>query len=204
MSGLTGAKGGVMEAKPETRLQILITWERNVNKEAIREALTASDAFEIVGETESQSEAVALAASLVPDAALIGAFLSDGNGLATAREILNRMPLPVIMLTAILEPTVVDAALDMRVCGYLTYPAEVRDYIAAIHMAIRRFHTLQTAMQEAADLREALETRNLIKRAKGIVQQNRKSSDVIPQDLQETVTLIVACRARRRRQGFDH
>jgi response regulator NasT len=53
--------------------------------------------------------------------------------------------------------------------AYLIKPVSQADVEAAIALAMRRFEQFQAVRREAADLRQALEDRKVIERAKGIV-----------------------------------
>ncbi len=57
--------------------------------------------------------------------------------------------------------------------AYLTKPAKPADIQAAIALAILRFEHFQKIRQETADLRQALEDRKLIERAKGVVMRRQ-------------------------------
>ena len=53
--------------------------------------------------------------------------------------------------------------------GYLVKPIKQTDLDPAIALAMRRFEQFQALRREAADLRQALEDRKVIERAKGIL-----------------------------------
>ena len=53
--------------------------------------------------------------------------------------------------------------------GYLIKPVDEAQLRAAIALAMTRFRHFQALAKEAADLRQALEDRKVIERAKGIV-----------------------------------
>jgi response regulator NasT len=53
--------------------------------------------------------------------------------------------------------------------GYLVKPIKQADLQPVIGLAMRRFEQFQALRQEAADLRQALEDRKVIERAKGLL-----------------------------------
>ena len=53
--------------------------------------------------------------------------------------------------------------------GYLVKPIKQADLEPVIALAMRRFQQFQELRKEAADLRQALEDRKIIERAKGIL-----------------------------------
>ena len=56
-----------------------------------------------------------------------------------------------------------------HILGYLVKPIKQADLEPVIALAMRRFEQFQALRQEAADLRQALEDRKIIERAKGIL-----------------------------------
>jgi response regulator NasT len=56
-----------------------------------------------------------------------------------------------------------------HIMGYLVKPIKQADLQPAIALAMRRFEQFQALRQEASDLRQALEDRKVIERAKGIL-----------------------------------
>src|SRR5262249_43976359 len=55
------------------------------------------------------------------------------------------------------------------ILGYLVKPIKQADLEPAIALAVCRFEQFQALRQEASDLRQALEDRKIIERAKGIL-----------------------------------
>ena len=53
--------------------------------------------------------------------------------------------------------------------GYLVKPIKQADLEPAIALAVRRFEQFEALRKEAADLRQALEDRKIIERAKGML-----------------------------------
>jgi response regulator NasT len=61
--------------------------------------------------------------------------------------------------------------------AYLVKPFSKNDLMPAIEMAVSRFAELQLLEAEVADLSERLETRKLVDRAKGVLQQRLELSE---------------------------
>jgi response regulator NasT len=61
--------------------------------------------------------------------------------------------------------------------GYLVKPVKESDLRMAIQVARNRFQQFQTIAKEAADLRQALEDRKIIERAKGIVMRRLRMEE---------------------------
>ena len=162
-----------MTSETATAQRALICEDEGVTVMAIRKALVRAG-YQVVGEAVEGRKAIEMARDLHPDLILMDINMPGPiDGIAATREILQTQPIPIIMLTAYSDNAYVDSALDAGACGYLVKPITSEQLLPAIRTAIARFHTLQTAIQEATDLREALETRKLVERAKGILMQRK-------------------------------
>ena len=78
---------------------------------------------------------------------------------------------PVVILTAFSQRDLVERARDAGAMAYLVKPFTSSDLVPAIEMAVSRFGELGRPGAEVADLAEQLETRKLVDRAKGVLQQ---------------------------------
>ena len=104
-----------------------------------------------------------------PDLILTDIKMPDLDGIAAAAEITQAGPVPVILVSAYHEPELVERAGLEYIFAYLVKPITEADLVPAIGMALQRFERFQALHKEAADLRQALEDRKVIERAKGII-----------------------------------
>src|SRR5207237_2751110 len=86
-----------------------------------------------------------------------------------AVAVYQEMPLPVILVSAYHDPALIARAEADHILGYLVKPIKQTDLEPVIALAMRRFEQFQALRQEASDLRQALEDRKVIERAKGIL-----------------------------------
>ena len=63
----------------------------------------------------------------------------------------------------------VDRAREAGVMGYIVKPFGEAELVPAIEVALARFQEFRTLEQELGDTRDALETRKLVERAKGVL-----------------------------------
>lgn len=160
-----------------TPLRALICEDAGVTVMQLRKALQRAG-YEVVGEAVEGQKAIEMAKDLQPDLVLMDINMPGPvDGIAATREILQHQAVPIIMLTAYSDDSYVDAALDAGACGYLVKPITSEQLLPALRIAITRFHTLQTAIQEATDLKEALEVRKLVERAKGILMERQQLAE---------------------------
>jgi two-component system, response regulator PdtaR len=125
--------------------------------------------FEVVAEARDGREAVALAAEHRPDLAVMDVKMPELDGIEAARQMLEQRQIPIVMLTAFSEAALVGRAVDAGVFGYLVKPFRESDLLPAIEAARARHAELQALRDEAGSLRDALEARKLIERAKGLL-----------------------------------
>ena len=74
------------------------------------------------------------------------------------------------MLTAFSQRELVERARAAGAMAYLVKPFTKADLVPAVEMAMARFDELTTLESEVSDLRDRLETRKLVDRAKGVLQ----------------------------------
>lgn len=125
--------------------------------------------YEVVGEARDGEEAVAQAMRLTPDAILMDVRMPKLDGIAAATQIMQRRPTPIVMITAYSERELVDAALQAGASGYLVKPVSDEQIEPALQVALNRFNELSHLREELSDLKEALEARKVVERAKGIL-----------------------------------
>ena len=143
----------------------------------IRKALVRAG-YDVVGEAVEGRKAIEMAQELKPDLILMDINMPGPiDGIAATREILKHQPVPIIMLTAYSDDTYVDNALDAGACAYLVKPITSEQLLPAIRLAMSRFQALQDAIKEATDIKDALETRKMVEKAKGILQDRRQLSE---------------------------
>lgn len=117
-------------------------------------------------------------AQLAPDLMMVDIRLGSGmDGLAAAREVMEQRPCPVIVTTAYTEERYIEEAMQAHVFGYLVKPVSVRQLATTIKLAQQRFAEFARLRRENETLRETLETRKLVERAKGVLMEKRKQSE---------------------------
>lgn len=158
-------------AKTPKRLRILLVDDESIIRLDLREMLK-EHGHEIVGEASSGEEAVTLAAKLDPDLIVMDIKMPVMDGLEAVRRINAERTIPVIMLTAYSQPELVQQATELGVYGYLVKPIKEADILPAIEVALARAGELRALQEEVGSLKETLETRKQVEKAKGILMEN--------------------------------
>jgi two-component system, response regulator PdtaR len=132
----------------------------------LREMLI-EEGFDVVGEAGDGEQAIALATELLPDLVICDIKMPKMDGIAAAAHIAGNRIAPVVMLTAFSQRDLIEKARDAGAMAYLVKPFQKRDLLPAIEMATSRFAEIKALEAEVTGLRERLEARKLIERAKG-------------------------------------
>jgi two-component system, response regulator PdtaR len=149
-------------------LRILIADDESIRLLSLRAQLAALG-HRVVAEASTGEEAVALAVSTQPDLAILDIKMPLVDGIEAAERITQARPIPIILLTAYSEAQLVERAAQANISAYLMKPVSEEDLLPALTLALTRFKQFQALRREVVDLREALEARKVIEKAKGIL-----------------------------------
>jgi two-component system, response regulator PdtaR len=157
-------------------VRILIGEDETIIRLDLRKTLEDAG-FEVCAEARNGEEAVALADSERPDLAILDVKMPKLDGIEAARRILGERPIPIVMLTAYGQDELVSRAVEAGVFGYLVKPFRETDLLPAIRAARARHEELQALREEAESLTEALATRKVVERAKGLLMEREGLSE---------------------------
>ena len=132
--------------------------------------------FEIVGEAGDGEQAIAMAADLKPDVIVMDVKMPKMDGI-TAAEKIQELRIPVVLLTAFSQKELVDRASEAGAMAYVVKPFTPTDLLPAIEIALSRHSQLIALEAEIADLNERFETRKLVDRAKGLLNEKMNLSE---------------------------
>lgn len=134
----------------------------------LRDCLTRAG-HKVIVAARSGEELVELCLACPPDLIVTDIEMSPMDGLTAVQTILERHDLPVIILSAYHSDDFIHRANECHALAYLVKPVREQDLLAAIPLAMQRFLELQSLRAEASNMRQALEDRKTIERAKGIL-----------------------------------
>ncbi|MGH8902980.1 MAG: ANTAR domain-containing response regulator [Egibacteraceae bacterium] len=133
------------------------------------EAKLAALGHEVVGRVGDGQAAVALAERAQPDAIVMDLVMPGMDGLEAARQITSSRGVAIVAITAHDDPGLVARAIDAGVAAYLVKPVDARQVDSALRLAVARYAEFRALHAEVDRLADALETRKLVERAKGIL-----------------------------------
>ena len=117
----------------------------------------------------SGEELIDLCRTHRPDLVLTDIKMPGLDGIDAAKLIYEEMPVPVILVSAYSDAKLIERAEADHIMSYLVKPIKQADLEPAIGLAMRRFEQFEALRREAADMRQALEDRKIIERAKGVL-----------------------------------
>jgi two-component system, response regulator PdtaR len=156
--------------------RVVVAEDEGITIMLLRRALTAAG-YDVVRAVPDGLQAVVAARELEPDFIVMDINMPRMTGIEAARQITAERPVPIIMLTAYSDQDLVDEAIEAGACAYLVKPVVVEQVAPAVRTALARFEILEETRRENADLKDSLETRKLVERAKGILSQRLQLSE---------------------------
>ena len=184
------------------------------DEDAVRKALVQmSEALghQVVAQARDGKEAVEMAGLTSPDLLLLDIRMPGLNGLEAAREILDQDAVPIVIVTGHTDESFINDAAKVGVFSYLVKPVTKERLAAALATAQARFSDMEGLRSEVGDLKQSLDARKLVERAKGIIMRDlkvgeqeayrwlKRTSSQSNQKIAEVARRIVALDARPQR-----
>lgn len=139
--------------------------------------MLGEEGYDVVGQAADGEKALALVRELRPDLAILDVKMPKLDGITVAERIGDEKICPVIILTAFSQRDLVSRASAAGAMAYLVKPFTKADLVPAIEIAVSRFAEREQLEREVAGLADRLETRKLVERAKGMLQQKFNLSE---------------------------
>ena len=149
-------------------LRVVIAEDEALIRLDLKEMLE-EEGYSVVAEAGDGESAVEHVTTLRPDLAILDIKMPVLDGISAERIAAERIA-PVVILTAFSQRELVERARDAGAMAYLVKPFTKADLVPAIEMAVSRFAEIRALDTEIGTLRERLEVRKLLDRAKGLLQ----------------------------------
>jgi two-component system, response regulator PdtaR len=125
---------------------------------------------EPIGPACDGAEAIELAKANLPDLYLFDIEMPNVDGLEAATRLAgDGFRRPVVVVTGVDDPSLIERSIASGVSAYLTKPVDSRDLDAAIGLAAARHAEFQALEAEVDRAQHALEDRKVVERAKGLL-----------------------------------
>lgn len=152
------------------RWRIIIADDESLIRLDLREMLTHLG-YDVIGEAGDGRVALDLARRLQPDLVIMDIKMPEVDGIAAAEELTRAKIAPVVLLTAYSDQGLVERAKDAGVVGYVVKPFRETELLPVIELCLARFAEFRSLETELGGLKEALEARKVIERAKGVLME---------------------------------
>ncbi len=160
----------------QTPLRVLIAEDEALIRLDLKEMLE-EEGYAVVGEAADGQAAVDLAAKLRPDLVILDVKMPVLDGISAAEQVAAEHIAPVVILTAFSQRELVERARDAGAMAYLVKPFTKADLVPAIEIAVSRFSEVAALEGEVGTLKDRLEVRKLLDRAKGKLQAEQGLSE---------------------------
>ncbi len=157
-------------------LRIVIADDEAIIRMDLKEILEGAG-HQVVGETANGRRAVAIVRDARPDLVILDVKMPDMDGVEAARLIAAEHLAPVLLLTAFDDSELIERAKDAGVLAYLVKPVEEKNLFPAMEIAMSRWQEMESLEKELSEMRDSLETRKLLDRAKGILMKAHNISE---------------------------
>ena len=113
--------------------------------------------------------AVDMVSEIDPTLVIMDVKMPEMDGIDAARHISAKKTIPIILITGLSSDEMATKAIESGVFAYLVKPVTKKQLEPAIKLAMARYDQFKSLKVEVDDLKEAIETRKLVERAKGIL-----------------------------------
>jgi response regulator NasT len=165
-----------VQETPTAPRRVVVAEDESLIRMDIVEILR-DNGFEVVGEAGDGETAVQLATDLRPDLVIMDVKMPQLDGISAAERLAKNHIAPVVLLTAFSQKELVERASEAGALAYVVKPFTPNDLLPAIEIALSRYQQIMTLENEVADMVERFETRKLVDRAKGLLNEKMGLSE---------------------------
>jgi response regulator NasT len=155
---------------------VLVDSDPNVRRMA-RDTLEKQYQLLVIGEACNGTDMVRTTLAVEPDVVLFELHLPRLNGLDALREIRQEREVAGVAMTTDRDPNLVRLALKERVLSYLLKPFDAYQLGATVALAATCFREMRGLSEANESLRQNLENRKIIERAKGVLMKRHRYSE---------------------------
>jgi len=148
--------------------RIIIADDESLIRLDLREMLSHLG-YDVIAEAGDGQTAIDLALKLRPDLVVMDIKMPDLDGIAAAERLTSERIAPVVLLTAYSDQGLVERAKEAGVVGYVVKPFREAELMPVIELSLARFEEFRSLEREVGGLKDALESRKVVERAKGVL-----------------------------------
>ncbi len=169
----SGQQAAINAAKAALEgLNIIVAHGNDASLKALVAAV--SNRHAVMCECSSVDAVLETARKRQPDMIITGVGFSDGDGIDAVIQVGMENPVPAVIVAERRSLELVEKAMRDHVMAYLIEPIDPVDLEAAIVVAQSRFEQFKELADQVDTLKQALEDRKTIERAKGAIMADKK------------------------------
>jgi response regulator NasT len=162
---------------PLPTLKIVVVDDDPTVCQFIKDVLENQLHHQVIGEAATGTDMVRTVLALEPDLVVFDIHLPFLNGLDALKQIYQERVVAAVAITADRDQELVRRALEEHVLAYLVKPVEAHQLGPAVLVAWAQFDELRELTAENASLRQTLQNRKIIERAKGVLMKRNRWSE---------------------------
>jgi response regulator NasT len=158
-----------------TKRRVVVAEDESLIRMDVVETLR-EHGFDVVAEVGDGALALAAVIEHKPDLVVMDIKMPNMDGLTAAEQMAGHK-VAIVLLTAFSQKELVDRANQAGAMAYVVKPFTPNDLMPAVEIALSRHSQLLALEHEISDLNERFETRKLVDRAKGLLNEKMNLSE---------------------------
>ncbi|MBL8798041.1 MAG: response regulator [Planctomycetia bacterium] len=158
-------------------LKIVLVEDDAAIRQHLRDIMESQLGHTVVGEAATGTDMLRKVLALEPDVVVFDIHLPHIDGLSALRQIYQERVVAAVAITADRDASLLQRALEEHVLAFLVKPIDSHQLGAAIRVAWARFSELRELKDENASLKQTLQNRKVIERAKGVLMKRHRWSE---------------------------
>lgn len=153
---------------------VLVVDDKPEIRRRVAEALLKYGFTDIL-EAENGQQAIDMAQAHKPLLIIMDYVMPVMDGITAAEKISKKCPTPIVLLTTRADQETIEKARLAGISNYVVEPFREDQLFPAVDLAIHHFIEVANLRQEVAKLKDTLESRKIIEKAKGTLMQQGMS-----------------------------
>jgi response regulator NasT len=158
-------------------LKCAVVADDSVLRRFLRENLEMRCKYQVLGEAATAADMIRLALTQEPDVILFDVRLRDGSGLEALRQVYQERPIAAVAVVEDREQDTVRRVMGDYHLAYLLKPVEPHQLEPAVLAAWARWNVCRQLQDENNTLKQTLQNRKVIERAKGVLMKRLRCSE---------------------------
>jgi response regulator NasT len=170
-------KDDLAETPALQTLRIVIADDDPTVRQFFRTCLEKDSSHQVVGEAADGAEMIRTVLEQKPDVIVFDIHMPALDGLEALKKIYEQQIIAAVAITADRDLELVRRAMEEHVLAYLVKPVDEHQLGPALQVAWARFQELRSLSSENMSLRQTLENRKIVERAKGVLMKRQRLTE---------------------------